>query len=118
MGYPLRMSSAVALTNSSILTIQKDKMLQMLQKNNKTSNDLVAYLLSSVKNYQDHVSDLLTFSAEPALCLAPRALAAGAFGQEWPASGGNPSIEPPDSGRDDWHDAITGQFFYEPVPKA
>lgn len=32
-----------------------------------TSNALMAYLLSSVKNYQDHVADLLTSSAEQRL---------------------------------------------------
>jgi CRP-like cAMP-binding protein len=63
-GYPLRMSTAVALTASSIRTIQKTKMLQMLRKKTKASNALVAYLLSSVKNYRDHVSELLTSSAE------------------------------------------------------
>jgi CRP/FNR family transcriptional regulator, cyclic AMP receptor protein len=66
-GYPLRMSTAVALTASSIRTIKKTKMLQMLRKKNKTSNALVAYLLSSVKNYRDHVSNLLTSSAEQRL---------------------------------------------------
>ena len=67
-GYPLRMSTAVALTASSIRTIKKAKMLQMLRKkNNKASNSLVAYLLSSVKKYQDHVAELLTSSAEQRL---------------------------------------------------
>jgi CRP-like cAMP-binding protein len=66
-GYPLRMSTAVALTASSIRTIKKEKMLQMLRKKNKTSNSLVAYLLSSVKKYRDHVSELLTSSAEQRL---------------------------------------------------
>ena len=66
-GYPLRVSTAVALTASSIRTIKKEKMLQMLRKKNKTSNSLVAYLLSSVKNYQDHVAHLLTSSAEQRL---------------------------------------------------
>ena len=66
-GYPLRMSTAVALTASSIRTIQKEKMLQMLRKKNKTSNSLVAYLLSSVKKYRDHVADQLTSSAEQRL---------------------------------------------------
>jgi CRP/FNR family transcriptional regulator, cyclic AMP receptor protein len=66
-GYPLRMSTAVALTTSSIRIIQKEKMLQMLRKKNQTSNSLVAYLLSSIKNYQDHVADLLTSSAEQRL---------------------------------------------------
>ena len=66
-GYPLRMSTAVALTASSIRTIKKAKMLQMLRKKNKASNSLVAYLLSSVKKYRDHVSELLTSSAEQRL---------------------------------------------------
>ena len=48
-GYPLRMSTAVTLTASSIRTIKKAKMLQMLHRKNKTSNSLVAYLLSSVR---------------------------------------------------------------------
>jgi len=63
-GYPLRMSTAVALTASSIRAIKKEKMLQILRTKNKASNSLVAYLLSSVKNYRDHVADLLTSSAE------------------------------------------------------
>jgi CRP/FNR family transcriptional regulator, cyclic AMP receptor protein len=66
-GYPLRTSTAVALTSSSIRTITKAKMLEMLRKKNKTSNSLVAYLVSSVKEYQDHVADLLTSSAEQRL---------------------------------------------------
>jgi CRP/FNR family cyclic AMP-dependent transcriptional regulator len=64
-GYPLRVSTAVALTASSIRTIKKENMLAMLRKkNNKLSNSLVAYLLSSVKKYRDHVAELLTSSAE------------------------------------------------------
>lgn len=66
-GYPLRMSTAVALTASSIRTIKKEKMLQMLRKKNKASNALVAYLLSSVKKYRDHVAELLTSSAKKRL---------------------------------------------------
>jgi len=66
-GYPLRMSTAVALTSSSIRTIKKEKMLELLRKKNKASNALVAYLLSSVKHYRDHVSELLTSSSEKRL---------------------------------------------------
>ena len=39
----------------------------MLRKRNKVSNSLVAYLLSSVKKYRDHVAELLTSSAEQGL---------------------------------------------------
>jgi CRP/FNR family cyclic AMP-dependent transcriptional regulator len=66
-GYPLRMSTAIALTSSSIRTIKKKRMLQMLRNKNGGSNSLVSYLLSSVKNYRDHVADLLTSSAEQRL---------------------------------------------------
>jgi CRP-like cAMP-binding protein len=66
-GYPLRTSTAVALTASSIRTIQKKKMLQLLRKKNRTSNSLVAYLLSSVKKYREHVAELLTSPAEQRL---------------------------------------------------
>ena len=66
-GYPLRVSTAVALTASSIRTIKKKKMLQMLRKKNKASNALVAYLLSSIQKYKDHVAELLTSSAEQRL---------------------------------------------------
>jgi CRP/FNR family transcriptional regulator, cyclic AMP receptor protein len=66
-GYPLRTSTAVAVTASSIRTIRKEDMLQLLRKDNKTSNSLVAYLLSSVNNYREHVWDLLTSSAEQRL---------------------------------------------------
>jgi CRP/FNR family cyclic AMP-dependent transcriptional regulator len=66
-GYPLRVSTAVTLAASSIRTIQKQKMLQMLRKKNKTSNALVAYLLASIQKYKNHVSELLTSSAEQRL---------------------------------------------------
>src|SRR4029077_7825323 len=50
-GFHLRMSTSVTLVSSSIRTINKAKILQMLRKKNKTSNSLVAYLLSSIKKY-------------------------------------------------------------------
>ena len=66
-GYPLRTATAVALTASSIRTIKKENMLDLLRKQNKASNSFVAYLLSSVGNYRDHVAHLLTSSAEQRL---------------------------------------------------
>jgi len=66
-GYPLRMSTAVTLTASSIRTIQKKKMMQMLRKKSKASNAMVAYLLSSIQKYKDHVAELMTSSAEQRL---------------------------------------------------
>ena len=66
-GYPLRTSTAVALTASSIRTIPKRKMMQILRKKNKASNAMVAYLLSSVQKHKDHVAELMTSSVEQRL---------------------------------------------------
>ena len=66
-GYPRRMSTAVALTASSIRTIQKKPMMQMLYKKNKASNAMLAYLLSSAQKYRDHVAELITCSSEQRL---------------------------------------------------
>jgi CRP-like cAMP-binding protein len=66
VGLPLRMSTAVALTASSIRVIKKESMIRMLQKK-KLSNSFVSYLLSCIKKYQDHVAELLTSPAEQRL---------------------------------------------------
>ena len=66
VGLPLRMSTAVALTASSIRVIKKESMIRMLQKK-KLSNSFVSYLMSCIKKYQDHVAELLTSSAEQRL---------------------------------------------------
>ncbi|HWY05666.1 MAG TPA: Crp/Fnr family transcriptional regulator [Candidatus Acidoferrales bacterium] len=65
--YPLRMSTAVAMSASSIRIIKKAEMLELIRRKTKASNALVGYLLSSVKKYRDHVADLLTSSAEQRL---------------------------------------------------
>lgn len=65
--YPLRMCTAVALTDSSIRTIKKGEMLELIRRSNETSNSLVAHLLSSIKKYRDQVADLLTSSADQRL---------------------------------------------------
>jgi CRP-like cAMP-binding protein len=67
-GFPLRISTAVALTASSIREIKKESMMRMLRrKNSNVSRPFVSYLLSSIKKYQDHVAELLTSDAEQRL---------------------------------------------------
>jgi CRP-like cAMP-binding protein len=61
------MSTAVTMTASSIRTINKNTMLQLLRKKGEASNALIGYLLASLKKYRDHVADLLTSNAEQRL---------------------------------------------------
>ncbi len=65
--FPIRMSTAVTLTACSIRTIKKAKMLQLLRAKNKISICLLAHLLSDIKNYRDHVAELLTSPAKQRL---------------------------------------------------
>jgi CRP-like cAMP-binding protein len=67
VGFPHRMSTAVALTASSIHVIKKESMICMLRQKNKMSNSFLFYLLSSMKKYRDHVAELLTLSTEQRL---------------------------------------------------
>ena len=67
VGFPHHVSTAVALTHSSILKIKKESMVRMLRQKNKVSNSFISYLLSSIRRYQNHVAELLTSSAEQRL---------------------------------------------------
>ena len=67
IGFPLRLSTAVAMTGSSIRSIPKQRMIDLLHAKNKISTSLVSYLLSTVTKYQEHVAALLTFTAEQRL---------------------------------------------------
>ena len=75
IGFPLRLSSAVAMTGCSIRSIPKQRMIDLLQAKNKIPIFLVSYLLSTLKKGQEHVVALLTFTAEQRLARALLALA-------------------------------------------
>jgi CRP/FNR family cyclic AMP-dependent transcriptional regulator len=67
VGFPHRVSTAIALADSSILVIEKQSMIRVLRENNKISNSFLSYLLSSIRQYQDSVAELLISSAEQRL---------------------------------------------------
>jgi CRP/FNR family cyclic AMP-dependent transcriptional regulator len=67
VGFPLRLSTAVAMTGSSIRSIPKQSMIDLLHTKKKISLFLVSYLLSTLNKHQDHVAALLTFTAEQRL---------------------------------------------------
>jgi CRP/FNR family cyclic AMP-dependent transcriptional regulator len=67
VGFPHHVSTAVALTPSSILMIKKESMLRVLRQKNEMSNSFVSYLLSRIRKYQNHVAELLTSSVEQRL---------------------------------------------------
>jgi CRP-like cAMP-binding protein len=65
-GFPLRMSTAVALTASSVREIKKESMLRILRKRNKISHSFVSYLArrriaSSLMMVQTELCTLIQF---------------------------------------------------------
>jgi CRP/FNR family transcriptional regulator, cyclic AMP receptor protein len=66
-GFPRHVSTAVALTASSILVIKKESMMRVLHQKNEMSNSFVSFLLSSIRKYQNNIAELLTSSAEQRL---------------------------------------------------
>jgi CRP/FNR family transcriptional regulator, cyclic AMP receptor protein len=89
-GFPLRMSTAVALTASSVREIRKESMLRILRKKNKISHSFVSYLVSSIRKYQDHVAELLTSPAEQRLARVLLRLAH--LDRRGPAAAGIPKL--------------------------
>ena len=67
VGFPHRVSTAIALTASSILVIERQSMVRVLRENNEMSNSFVSYLLSGIRQYQDSIAELLISSAEQRL---------------------------------------------------
>ena len=90
VGLPVRMSTAVALTASSIQVIKKNSMLRMLRQKNKKSLSFVSYLVNTIKKYQDHVAELLTSTAEQRLARVLLRLAD--LGKKRPSAKGVPAL--------------------------
>jgi CRP/FNR family cyclic AMP-dependent transcriptional regulator len=63
-GVPLRLCTATAIGPCLILAINKKEMTRILHRDKVTSRFFVSYLLSVIKEHQDHVVDLLVNSAE------------------------------------------------------
>lgn len=115
-GFPLRMSTAVALTASSVREIKKESMLRILRKKDKISHSFVSYLVSSIKKYQDHVAELLTSPAEQRLARVLLRLAH--LDRRGPAAAGIPKLKRSSPGGNGRHYAFAHQFFHEPIQEA
>lgn len=66
-GVPRRICTATAFGSCSILSIKKKEMIRILRGDRVTSNFFVSFLLSVIKEYQEHLVDLLVNSSEQRL---------------------------------------------------
>ena len=79
-GQPLRMSSAAAMTNCSVMRIEKKSMIEVLHREHAFSDMFVAYLLTRNIRYEEDLVDQLFNSSEKRL--ARMLLLLAHFGKE------------------------------------
>ena len=66
-GQPLRMSSAAAMTDCSVMRIEKKSMIEVLHREHEFSDLFVAYLLTRNIRYEEDLVDQLFNSSEKRL---------------------------------------------------
>ena len=79
-GQPLRMSSATAMTDCSVMRIEKKCMIEVLHREHEFSDLFVAYLLTRNTRYEEDLVDQLFNSSEKRL--ARMLLLLAQFGKE------------------------------------
>ncbi len=113
---PLRIATAVAVAECSIMRLEKSAMIAMLRDEPVFSALFISYLLGrNIRIEEDFVDQLLAFERNtPGAAPA----AAGQFRRSGTARGGDPQDQPGNPGRDDRHDPVAGQLFHEQIPQA
>ena len=110
-----RTASARALTNCTILRIERKEMLRVIQHEKTFAAFFLDYLLARVSRYQEVIMDQLLNSSEKRLARILLLLAH--FGNEGTPETVVPKISQEDPSRDGWYHSLASQLFHEPLPK-
>jgi CRP/FNR family transcriptional regulator, cyclic AMP receptor protein len=114
-GQPLRLCSATALTDCSVMQIDKKSMMEVLHREHAFSDMFVAYLLTRNIRYEEDLVDQLFNSSEKRLARVLLLLAH--FGKEGVPETVIPKMSQETLAEMVGHDPVTGQFFHESVQK-
>ena len=104
------MGSATALTDCELLQIDKKAMTLALHREHTFSDLFVPYLLARNIRYEEDLT--LQFQRKKT---SSGSDLAGSFRQGRRARDRNSQDQSGDSGRDDWHNPVAGQFFREQI---
>ena len=105
-GQPLRMCSATAMTDCSVMRIDKKYMMEVLHREHAFSDMFVAYLLTRNIRYEEDLVDQLFNSSEKRL--ARMLLLLAHFGKEGKPEVADPQNQSGDSSRDGGHNSLAG----------
>jgi len=114
-GQQLRMSTATAMTECSIMRLERGTVMEMLQTEPVFTDLLLSYMLTHAIRTEENLIDQLFNSSEKRLARAP---AAGQFRERGQARNGNPQDQPGSVGGNGRHYAFAGQLFHEQIPPA
>jgi hypothetical protein len=112
-GQALRMDSATAMTDCTVLRIDKKAMMEALHREHEFSDKFVAYLLARNIRYEEDLVDQLFNSSEKRLARILLLLAH--FGKEGTPESVVLKDESGDAGGNDRHNPLAGQLLHEPV---
>jgi len=112
-GQTLRLSSATAMTDCSVMQIGKKYMMEVLHREHAFSDMFVAYLLTrNIRHEEDLVDQLFNSSAE---AIGSDIVIIGSLRQGRKARIYDPEDESGDAGRDGGHDPLASELFHEQV---
>jgi hypothetical protein len=112
-GQPLRLCSATAMTDCSVMKIDKKSMNEVLHREHAFPDMFVGYLLTRNIRHEEDLVDQLFNSSEKRLAWILLLLAHS--GKEGVPETVIPKIESRDPRRDDRHTPLAGELFHEQV---
>ena len=112
-GHPRCLCSATAMTDCSVMKIDKKSMNEVLHREHAFSDMFVGYLLVRNIRYEEDLVDQLFNSSKKKT--GPDIAIAGSFRKGWRARDCNPRDESGSSSRDGGHNSRAGQFLHEQV---
>ncbi len=112
---PIRLASATALTDSSILRIEKKRMLNALHEEHEFSDMFVAYVVTRHNRTQADLVDQLSTQARNDW---HGPLDPGPLRKRRYARNRRPWHQPGNLGGNGWHHPLARQLLHEQIPKA
>jgi CRP/FNR family transcriptional regulator, cyclic AMP receptor protein len=114
-GQQLRLCSATALTDCSVMRIEKKAMVEVLHREHAFSDIFVAYLLTRNIRYEEDLVDQLFNSSEKRLARVLLLLAH--FGKDGKPEVAIPKISQETLAEMVRHNSLTGELLHKPVQK-
>ena len=108
IGQPLRLAAATAMTECTIMRVDKPTMVRVIHDEPAFAERFMAHLLTRTSRVEEDLVDHLFNSSEKRLA-RPR--------QGRPAGADHHQDQPGDAGRDGRHDAAARELFHEQVQK-